>query len=150
MRFLFSTFALALLGLTVNICPASAQQTDRVYRIGWLWIGTPGHVQLPMEQWTGSGAAFRDALRDRGYVVGKNLVVDLRHAKGDVTLLAAEAEALVASKVDVIVSSGTPSTIAAMQATKTIPIVFPGVGDPVGKGIVASLAKPGGNVTGMA
>jgi putative ABC transport system substrate-binding protein len=89
-------------------------------------------------------------LRDAGFVVGKNLVVDFHHTHGDAARLAAEAEALVSSGVDVILTGGTPPTVAAMQATKHIPVVFVGVSDPVEKKIVASLAKPGGSVTGMA
>ena len=108
-----------------------------------------GGLPPPPEKVTGGEAAFRDVLRDSGFGRG-NLVVDVRHAHGDVARLAAEAESLAASGVDVIVTVGTPPTIAAMQATKRIPIVFNGVGDPVEKGLIASLARPGGNVTGMA
>ena len=103
-----------------------------------------------MEEWKAAGATLRDTLRDRGYVLGKNLVVEQRHARGDVAQLAAEAEALVASDVDVIVSGGTAPTLAAMRVTKRVPIVFNGLGGPVEKGVVASLTHPGGNVTGMA
>jgi putative ABC transport system substrate-binding protein len=147
---LLPVVAWTFLALMFDIGAAVAQQDGHVYRIGFLSIGRPGLVSEPPEKWTGQIATFRDTLRDSGFVVGKNLVIDLRQAEGDVTRLAALAEALVASNPDVIVSPGTPSTIAAMQATKTLPIVFPGVGDPVEKGIVASLAKPGGNVTGIA
>jgi putative ABC transport system substrate-binding protein len=150
MRPLLSTLALTLLALMVDLGAASAQEPGRVYRIGWLWTGSPGFVPMPIEQWTGPGAAFRDALRDSGFVLGKNLVVYQRHAHGDVARLAVEAESLVASGVDVIVPGGTAPTAAAMQATKRIPIVFNGVSEPVAKGIVTSLAKPGGNVTGVA
>lgn len=150
MRPLLSAVAWTLLALMVDAGAASAQQPGRVYKIGWLWIGRPGYVPVPIEKWTTGGAAFRDSLRDSGYVVGKNLVVDVRHASGDAARLEAEAEALVAMGVDVIVTQGTPPTVAAMKATKRLPIVFEGVGDPVEKGIVASFARPGGNVTGMA
>ena len=150
MRPLLSAVAWTLLAFMVDIGAAAAQQSGRVYKIGWLWIGRPGYVPVPIEKWTAEGAAFRDSLRDSGYVVGKNLVVDVRHASGDAARLEAEAEALVAMGVDVIVTQGTPPTVAAMKATKRLPIVFEGVGDPVEKGIVASLARPGGNVTGMA
>jgi len=151
MRSLLSAFAWILLVSMVDIGTAPAQQTDRVYKIGWLWLGRPGLVQVPMEKWTGSpGAAFRDALRDSGYVLGKNFIVDVRHGHGEVARLAAAASSLVSSDVDLIVTVGTAPTIAAMQATRRIPIVFVGAHDPVGKGLVASLANPGGNVTGMA
>ena len=82
--------------------------------------------------------------------MGKNLVVDVRDAQGDVSRLPALAEALVATHPDVLVTSGTAPTVAAMRATKTIPIVFPGVGSPVERGIVKSLVNHGGNATGQA
>jgi len=128
----------------------SAQEAGRVYRIGWLFVGSPGYVSPPLEEWAGAGAPFRDSLRDAGYVPGRDLVVDRRHANGDFGQLAMVAEALVASGVDVLVAEGTPPTIALMQATKSIPIVFLGVGFPVEMGIVANLTAPGGNVTGTA
>jgi putative ABC transport system substrate-binding protein len=103
-----------------------------------------------MEKWNGPWVPFRETLKEKGYILGKNLVVDTRDARGDIGRLTADADALVASKVDVIVTPGTPATVAAVRATKSIPIVFPGVGQPVAKGIVASLSKPGGNVTGVA
>jgi putative tryptophan/tyrosine transport system substrate-binding protein len=134
----------------IDVCGASAQQSDRIYRIGWLWQGTPGYVQEPMEKWTGVNAVFRDAMQARGYVLGKNITVDARSTQGDVARLATEAESLVASGVDLIVAVGTSPTGAAIKATKRIPIVMLGVGSPVEKGFVASLANPGGNVTGMA
>src|SRR5262245_53261468 len=123
MRPVLSVIAL-LLGSIVDTAAVSAQQSDRVYRIGWLSIGRPDREYLPIEKWTGSFGAFRDALRDSGYVVGKNLIVDVRRAHGEKTRLAAEAESLVASNVDVIVTIGSPPTIAAMRATKRTPIVF--------------------------
>src|SRR5436190_1503982 len=105
----------------------SAQEAGRVYRIGWLAIGSAGYLSPPIEEWVGPGAHFRDGLRDAGYVAGENLVVDRRHANGDFGQLARVAEALVASGVDVLVAEGTPPTIALMQATKSVPIVFLGV-----------------------
>ena len=103
----------------------------------------------PIEKWFGNFGIFRDELKVRGYVVGKNLVVDARSAQGDVSRLAL-AEALIATQPDVLVTPGTAPTVAAMQATKTIPIVFPGVGSPVERGIVKSLVNHGGNATGQA
>jgi putative ABC transport system substrate-binding protein len=150
MKPLLSALAWTLLFLMVDIGTASSQQGGRVYRIGWLWIGRPGLVLPPMETWSGTDAAFPDALRDRGYVLGKNLIVDARHAHGDVARLATEAESLVANGVDLIVTVGTTPTSAAIRATNRVPIVFVAAHDPVGKGLVASLARPGGNVTGMA
>jgi putative ABC transport system substrate-binding protein len=142
--------ALVLLAFLAAAAAASAQQSGRVYKIGYLFAGTPGEVRPPFEKWTGQNAVFVDALRDKGFAVGKNLVVEVRLAGGDVSRLPALAESLVAWQPDVIVSPGTAATVAAMRATKTIPIVFVGLGGPVEKGIVASLAKPGGNVTGIA
>src|SRR5207248_10861188 len=123
--------------LIADVGAAEAQQPGRVYKVGNLWIGRPGFVALPAEQWTGANAAYRDTLRDAGFVVGKNLVFEQRHGNGDAERLAAEAEALVASGVDVIVTNGTPSTRAAVKVTRRIPIVFWGTSDPVDKGFVA-------------
>jgi putative ABC transport system substrate-binding protein len=139
-----------VLALLSSVSVASAQQEGRVYRIGWLWVGVPNEVPPPMEKWSGSWAPFREVLRENGFVLGKNLSAEIRTANGDIGQLQAQAAALVAANVDVIVTPGTPATLAAMQATKSIPIVFPGVGGPIEKGIVASLAKPAGNVTGVA
>jgi len=143
------TFAGMLLALLFSGGLASAQQEGRVSRIGWLFVGSWGYEDLPIEKWARPGAAFRAGLQAAGYVAGKNFVLERRHTNGDVSRLAVEAEALVASGVDVIVTAGSPPTVAALQATRHIPIVFFGVSYPVEKGMVASLAKPGGNVTGM-
>ena len=94
-------------------------------------------------------SAFRDGLRERGYVEGQNLFIDVRWPQGTFEQNPDMATELVRSKVDVIVAWTTPSVIAARRATSTIPIVMVGVGDPVGTGFVASLARPGGNITGV-
>ena len=94
--------------------------------------------------------AFLQGLRDLGYVEGRNVVIEYRDAEGKIERAPTLAAELVALKVDVIfVGGGTRVTLAAMQATKTIPIVFTGVGDPVESGLVTSIARPGGNVTGL-
>jgi len=94
--------------------------------------------------------AFRQGLRDLGYVEGRNVVIEYRDAEGKLERLPALAAELVALKVDVIVTGGgTPTALAAKQATRTVPIVFIAVGDPVTSGLVTSLARPGGNVTGL-
>jgi putative tryptophan/tyrosine transport system substrate-binding protein len=149
MRPLLSVIAWMLFALMVDVSVAAAQQPGRVYKIGLLSVGEPGVAPVPFEELVGIFGAFRDTLRDRGFVAGKNLVVDMRNAQGDVSRLPALAEALVATQPDLIVSPGTAPTVAAMRATKTVPIVFPGVGSPVERGIVKSLANHGGNATGI-
>jgi len=94
-------------------------------------------------------AAFVQGMRDLGYIVGKNLVIERRSAGGRADLLAAMAVELASLKVEAIVAVATQSTAAAQKATNTIPIVMAGVADPVGSGFVRSLARPGGNITGL-
>jgi putative ABC transport system substrate-binding protein len=139
-----------LVALMADVSTAASQQPGRVYRIGWLWVGVDGQPDVPFEKFSGNAGTLRDELKDRGYVAGKNLVVDVRSAQGDVSRLPALADALVATQPDVLVTPGTAPTLAAMRATKTIPIVFPGVGVPVERGIVKSLVNHGGNATGQA
>jgi putative ABC transport system substrate-binding protein len=93
--------------------------------------------------------AFREGLRERGYVEGKNITIELRNAEGKNERLSALANELVRLKVDVILAVNTPSAHAAKKATTTIPIVITRVADPVGSGLVSNLARPGGNVTGL-
>jgi putative ABC transport system substrate-binding protein len=93
--------------------------------------------------------AFRQGLRERGYVEGRNIVIEYRYGDGKLDRLPQFAAELVGLNVDVIVTSGTPPTRAAQQATRTIPIVMTVVGDPIAGGFIASLAKPGGNITGL-
>jgi putative ABC transport system substrate-binding protein len=119
---------------------AEAQQAAKVPRIGWLAVNLAA-APINLEP-------FRQGLRDLGYVEGRNLVIETRDAKGRLERLPALAAELVALKVDVIVVPGTPQALAAKKATRTIPIVFVGATDPVTDGLVASLARPGGNATG--
>ena len=93
--------------------------------------------------------AFRQGLRDLGYVEGRNLAIEYRDVEGNYERLPALAAELVANKVDIILAGGTPQPLAAMRATRTIPIVFVATADPVTSGLVSSLARPGGNVTGL-
>ena len=93
--------------------------------------------------------AFRDGLRELGYVEGKNLQLEVRWGEGKLERLATLADELVQAKVEVIVAATSPSVVAARQATQTLPIVMPVSSDPVGDGLVASLARPGGNITGL-
>src|SRR4029450_13640367 len=121
---------------------AEAQQAAKGARIGYLSSSLSASPHLR--------DAFLQGLRNLGYVEGRNVVIEYRDAEGKVEQLPALAADLVALKVDVIVvGGGTRPTLAAMQATRTIPIVFTGVGDPVESGLVTSLARPGGNVTGL-
>ena len=120
---------------------ADAQQTAKVARIGYLALNLAAAPYLP--------EAFRQGLRDLGYVEGRNVVIEYRDAEGKLERLPALAAELVALKVDVIVAPNTPAALAAKQATRTLPIVFIGAGDPVTSGLVTSLARPGGNVTGL-
>ena len=121
---------------------AEAQQPTKVGRIGWLSIGSD----------SGPGSTIRAVppeLRALGYVEGKNIAFDYRYADNKLDRLPALADELVRLKVDVLVTPGTPAAIAAKNATKTIPIVFFRVSDPVPLGLVDSLSRPGGNVTGF-
>jgi ABC-type uncharacterized transport system substrate-binding protein len=120
---------------------AAGQQAPKVWRIGYLIFGgtTPGAL----------AAAFREGLRQLGYFEGKDYVMEYRGSVADVDRLPALAAELVASRVDVIVAAGNRSVLAAKTVTTDTAIVMPWVLDPVGTGIVASLARPGGNVTGL-
>src|SRR5215475_10406370 len=120
---------------------AEAQQPTKVPRIGYLTAATEGQ-SVRIE-------AFWQGLRELGYVEGKNIVIEYRYAEGVADRFPNLAAELVKLKVDIIVVSGTPATQAAKNATKTIPIVMSSVTDPVGTGLIASLAHPGGNVTGL-
>lgn len=120
---------------------AARAQQARIPKIGVLVAGTPD----PKPFWT----TFQEAMRDRGYVDGQNIKFEYRSAEGDRNRLAKLAVDLVSDKVDLIVTWQTPTATAAKQATQTIPIVMADSGDPVGTGLIASLARPGGNVTGM-
>jgi putative tryptophan/tyrosine transport system substrate-binding protein len=133
------------IGVTFALCAAvaTAQQQPKIPRIGFLTNNSS----------TGLGAAdeaFRQGLRALGYVEGKSLVTEYRYGEGKVGRLAEMAAELVRLKVDVIVTGGPTSTRTAKQATSTIPIVMASDPDPVANGFVSSLARPGGNITGLA
>ena len=119
-----------------------AQQEKQVPRIGFVSNTSPSAVADRVE-------AFRKGLRELGYVEGKNIVVEYRHSEGKPDRLPALMAELVRLKVDSIVTSGPSVTRAAKDTTSKIPIVFAQEGDPVGSGLVASLARPGGNITGL-
>ena len=118
---------------------AQAQQPAKVRKIGVLRADSPPNL---------SAETFQQAMRDLGYVEGKNIVIEYRYAEGKVARLSNLAEELVRLNVDVIWALG-PAVSHAKNATKTIPIVITHVSDPVGSGLVASLARPGGNITGL-
>jgi putative ABC transport system substrate-binding protein len=120
-----------------------AQQSAKTYRIGVLDAASASSRADRIEY-------LRGGLRDLGYLENKNLALEFRWAEGKYDRLPALAEELIRAKVDLLVTAGTPCTIAAGYATSTIPIVMVGVGDPIASGIVKSLARPAGNITGLA
>jgi len=121
---------------------ALAQQQKKVPRIGFLTTLSPSTISDRIE-------AFRQGLRELGYVEGKNIVIEWRYAEEKLDRLPALVSELVGLKVDVIVTGGTAATRPAKQATVTIPIVMAFDDDPIGSGFAASLARPGGNITGL-
>jgi putative ABC transport system substrate-binding protein len=134
-----ASIAGSLLGAPLR---AGAQPTARITRIGYLAPSLSTEALRLIE-------AFRQGLREHGYVEGQNIALELRSADGRADRFPALAAELVALKVDVIVAGATLAVLPAKQASTTIPIVFPVHTDPVGAGLVASLARPGGNVTGL-
>ena len=129
---------LGLLGVPTVI---EAQPGGKGPRIGYLALNltTSAHLR----------EAFLQGLHDLGYIEGRNLVMEYRDAEGKFERYPALAADLVALKVDIIVAPGTLAALAVKRATRSIPIVFPTVGDPVADGLVTTLARPGGNVTGL-
>ena len=135
--------AVVLLLFSASLGTVAAQPAGKVPRVGYL---NPGSPSVPLRQ--RRLEAFRQSLRDLGYVEGQNIAIEYRWAEGKYERYPALAADLVRLKVDVIVAVGGAATEAAQQATRTIPIVMSIVNDPVGSGLVPSLARPGGNVTG--
>jgi putative ABC transport system substrate-binding protein len=134
--------AMFVLFVPVTIQALQAQQAPKMPRIGFLGATSPSVESARI-------AAFHQGLRELGYVEGKNILIEWRWAEGKFDRLPKLAAELVRLDVDVIVAGGSTSTGAAKQATTTIPIVMAQVNDPVGSGVVASLARPGGNTTGL-
>src|SRR5262245_49897832 len=130
--------------VTFAVCgvEAGAQQSGKIPRIGYL-------TAVSVSAFASRTDAFRKGLRELGYIEGKSIVIEYRYADGKTDSLNQLANELVRIKVDVIVTGGAPATIAAKDATRTIPIVMGSDADPVGSGVVASLARPGGNITGL-
>ena len=141
MRRKISIFLLTILALA-SVHLAEAQQPKKVPRIGYLTAATLSSAAARVE-------AFRQGLRELVYVEGKNIVIEWRYAEGKPDRERLVAAELVRLKVDVIVTAGATNTRAAKEATTTIPIVMAQDSDPVGTGFVASLARPGGNITGL-
>jgi len=139
-RALLGTLASALLAAPFA---AGAQTAGKLYRIVYL-----GNSSAAME--TDLVDSFRQGLRNLDYVEGRNVVIEYRWAEGRNDLFPALVAEAVRLKPDVIVTSGTPATLAAKEATRTTPIVIAAMGDPISAGVVASLARPGGNITGLA
>jgi putative tryptophan/tyrosine transport system substrate-binding protein len=135
---------IALLGGAAAAWPlaAHAQQPEKVYRIGFL----ANDPTIPQQT---AGRAFLDGLREGGFVEGENIIIERRFAEGRLDRYADFAEEFVRLGVDVMVVSSEPAIVAAIRASKTIPIVMVNAMDPVAEGIVPSLAHPGGNVTGL-
>jgi len=122
---------------------AARAQTAKVARIGYLVTGALESPETRINR-----DAFRQGINELGYVEGRNIVIEYRSADGKIERLPGLATELVGLKVDLIVALATPAGRAAQQATTTIPIVVTAMGDPVRDGLVASLARPGGNITG--
>jgi len=135
------TFAALVAGATIGILTpaARAQPKPGAAKIGYLVSGERG----------AAFDAFRTALRELGYIEGRNIAIEFRASGGNYDALPALAAELVALKPDVIVTGGIPAALAAKRATTTIPIVAANIGDPIGAGLVTNLARPGGNVTGI-
>jgi len=131
----------ALGALLFVFCLSAEAQQPKVPRIGFL--ASFGAGPDPRSE------AFWEGLRELGYIEGKNIIIEYRHAAGSSNLLAEFAAEFVRLKVDLIVTGSTVAVRATKELTKTIPVVMTGTGDPVGTGLVASLARPGGNVTGL-
>jgi ABC-type uncharacterized transport system substrate-binding protein len=128
--------------LLATVSLAEAQQRGKVARIGFLAAPSPSFFSTRMN-------AFREGLYDLGHVEGKNIAIEYRYAGGKLDRLPGLAAELVRLKVDVILTSSAPGAVAAKKATGTIPVVFVTAGDPVDMGLVTSLARPGGNITGL-
>ena len=136
-RWFLTQFPLAIFVAPVAL---DAQQVGKVYRVAFL-----EGAKLESSFWQ----AARDGLRELGYVEGRNLIIEYRSANGQFDRVPEIVAELINQRVDIILTIGDPVVSAARQATRTIPIVMAGAGDPVGRGFVASLARPGGNVTGI-
>jgi putative ABC transport system substrate-binding protein len=134
----------ALLGVAAFVATSTAagQEPGKPRRIGFLGNSTEA-LEAHLV------GAFRDGLRDLGYVEGRNIAIEYRWAEGQYEQLTPLIAELAASKVEVIVTAGTPAALAVRRTAPSIPLVMVAVGDPIGTGLAASLAQPGGNATGL-
>ena len=136
-------FVFTLSAMLFALCVhAEAQQAKKVPRIGFL-----GNSTAALE--TNLVEPFREGMRELGYIEGKNISIEYRWAEGKYERFPTLIAELIAQKIDVIVTAGTPASLAVQKATSSIPFVMVAVGDPVGTGLIASLAHPGGNITGL-
>src|SRR6476659_5978224 len=135
-------FITLLSGIVAALATARAQQPAKIPRIGFL-----GNSTATME--ANLIGPLRDGLRELGYEEGRNVIIEFRWADGKYDQFPALVAELLAAKVDVIITAGTPATLAIKKATSTVPLVFIAVGDPVGTGVVPNLGRPGGNITGL-
>src|SRR5215471_1464141 len=132
-----------LCALLFALChPVEAQQPKKIARIGYFFASTPAATARNIE-------AFRQGMRELGYFEGKTFVLELRYGEARAERIPELARELVGLKLDVIVAPTDPAIVAVKRETQTIPIVMANSSDPVGTGFVASLARPGGNVTGL-
>ena len=127
-----------------------AQQIGKVQRVGVVLFGSPVSELAGPDPINPVARGFVHGLRDLGYVEGRNLVLERRSAEGRIERAPEIIRELVSIKADVIVTAGVPMTRAAKEVTQSVPIVMVGVGDPVKEGLIESLARPGGNITGLA
>ncbi len=138
-----NVYGLTLCALPYALClPAQAQQPGNIHRVGVLMSGSPSNATRRIQ-------AFRQGLRELGYVEGRNIIIEYRYANGKLEPLPELADELIRLKLDIIVTDTSMATQAAKNATKTIPVVFTSANDPLGDRQVASLARPGGNLTGF-
>src|SRR5215813_5978915 len=140
-RAVVRSIAVAVMLLAVAVI-AEAQQPTKVPRIGFLSGAAASAVAGRLD-------AFRQGLTELGYVEGKNIAVEYRYADGKAERLPELAAELVGTKLDLIVAATTPGVLAVKKASAMVPIVFVDISDPVANGLVASLARPGGNITGL-
>jgi putative ABC transport system substrate-binding protein len=141
-KFIAAVIGCAAILLILGLTAAPAQQGEKNPRVGFLGNSTAALEANLIKP-------FRDGFRELGYEEGRNIEIVFRWAQGNYARFPALIAELLAAKVDVLVTAGTPATMAVKKATSTVPLVMVAVGDPVGTGIVPSLARPGGNITGL-